>query len=175
PLNDAAHLFQSRLSGRIVVHKGLRETHGPDGQANHVLDMPIDGERQLTTAATKVDEQRAAMGDERVGKNAEMDEPALFQSRDDLNSPSRSGAYPIDKGAAVVCVAQCAGRHHAHSVHGVLLGRAMKAPQHLHGAGHRLRVEHSSSENALTQACDLSVFVEGLEAAAHGLCYLQAD
>ena len=79
------------------------------------------------------------------------------------------------KGAAVLRVAQGAGGHHAHAVGSMVLGGAMKAPQHLHGLGHRLRIERAVGEDALAQARDLAVFVQGFQAAATGLRNLQPD
>src|SRR5450631_2595223 len=101
PLDDSAHLLQFFFLRRIVMHERLGEAHGADRQADHVLNVPIDGECELATAATEVDEQRPAVRDARVGENAEMDKAALFQSGDDLDPPAGGSAYPVDKRPAV--------------------------------------------------------------------------
>ena len=157
------------------MQKRLGEPHRPDRQADHVVNVPVDGKRELTTAAPQIDEQRAAVRDASVGEDAKMDEAALFQSGDDLYLPAGSGAHPIEEGAAVFRVTQGAGSHHAHAVGSVVLGGPMKAPQHLHGLRHRLRVERPVGEDALPEARHLAVFVQGFQAAATGLRDLQPD
>ena len=110
-----------------------------------------------------------------VGEHAQVDEAALFQAGDDFHLPAGGGAHPVAKGAAVAGVAQGAGGDHAHAVGGVGLDGAMKAPQHAQGVRHGLRIERSVGEDALAQARDFAVFVQGLQAAAHHLGDFQPD
>jgi len=104
-LNDGAHLLQFGAPRRIVVQEGLRQPYRADRQAHHIVDVPVDGERQLATAAAQIDEQGARIGQTRMGEHAQVNEPALLQTGDDFDVPARCGAHPVDEGAAVAGIA----------------------------------------------------------------------
>src|SRR5512142_2275674 len=96
-----------------------------------------------------------------------MNQAAFFQSRDDLDFPARGSAYPVEEGATVAGIAQRAGRNHTHFVARVRLCSTMKAPEHVQGMRHGLRVERAAGKDAFAQPRDLAIFVEGFEPSAH--------
>ena len=104
-----------------------------------------------------------------------MDQAAFFESRDDLDLPPGCGLYPLGEGRGVTRVAHGAGCDHAHLVRHMQLHRFLEALERANGVGHCIRRENSGLEDALAQAYNLAVLMQGLQTVLMYRRDLQAD
>src|SRR3954468_12929638 len=89
-----------------------------------------------------------------------MNQAGFFHPGDNLNAPSRCGVHPLEKALRVACAPKSAGRHHANGIRDNLLCGAMKTAKDLHWLRHRIRIEETSPEDALSEARHLPIFVQ---------------
>ena len=106
-----------------------------------------------------------------ISEHAQVNQAAFFQAGDHFDLPSGGRAHPVEKGAAIARIAQCAGGDHADTVGRVGLSGPMKAPQHAQGERHRLRIKSAVGKDAFAQAGNFAVLMQGLQAAPYDLGY----
>jgi hypothetical protein len=93
----------------------------------------------------------------------EVDQARLFESGNNLNSPSRGGAHPFEKSLGISSVAQSGCRHNSHKISPKTLRGAMKSSQDLDRLAHRFRREEVGTKDTFSQSSDLAVFVDRLK------------
>ena len=72
-------------------------------------------------------------------------------------------SYPLQECLGVASVAHCAGCHDPHLIGPEPLCSPVKPAQNMHRVCHRFGCQKARAENAVAQARDLAIFVDGLE------------
>ncbi len=159
PLHKSPQTPQLSFARRIMRQELIGQAHRAQRQAHGVANVALAGDGQLAASASQVDHERGGGAHSQAGHQAEVNQPCLFQSRDDFDFPTRRRAHPLQKGARVAGVAQGAGGDYAHGVRAFLLHRTMEAPQHLDRIVDGLGRQESGAKDAVAQTRDLAIFV----------------
>ncbi len=70
-------------------------------QTKHVANVTVLGDRQFAATPAKVNEENIGRADTRVGQDAEVNKPALFQARNGFHLPADGGLHPGKKSRRV--------------------------------------------------------------------------
>src|SRR2546427_2910559 len=133
-------------------------------QTKHVANVTALGDRQLAATPTKVNQEYIGSAEARVGQEAEVNKPALFQARNGFHLPADCGLHPGKKSRRVARLPERAGAHNSHPAAAITPDHTMKPAQHLNGSVHRLRRERAIPEYGFAQSGDEPVLVHSLEA-----------
>src|SRR5439155_19772726 len=116
-------------------------------QTKHVANVTALGDRQLTATPAKVNEENIGSAEARVGQEAEVNQPALFQTRNGFHLPADCRLDPGEESRRVARLPERAGTHNAYLVAAITPDHTMKPAQHLNGSVHRLRRERAVPEH----------------------------
>ena len=133
-------------------------------QTKHVANVTALGDRQLAATPTKVNQENIGGAEARVGQEAEVNKPALFQARNSFHLPANRGLHPGKKSRRVARLPERARAHNSHPAAAITPEHTMKPAQHVDSSVHRLRRERALPEHGFPQTGDKPVFVHRLEA-----------
>ena len=145
------------------MQKLFREAHGPERDADRLLDALVFRERNFAASAADVDKQAAPGHAGLIAHDAAMDQPAFFEAGDDLDVPSGFIAHPGEEGAGVARIAHGGGGDGADLVRSVQLRGAIKALQRFERGGHGFGGDQAGFEYAAAETRDFAVFMQDFE------------
>ena len=138
-----------RFPGGSVRKNSCLQPHRAQRHAHHLANAPLLAERYLAASAAQVDHHASRLRPRYQRHHPQVDQPALFQSRDHLHLPARSGFHPRRKRRRVARIAHGAGRHNPHPVRHMQLHRLLEPFQRANRIRHRVRRDHPRLEHAL--------------------------
>ena len=97
-----------------------------------------------------------------------MDQPAFLKAGDDLDVPSGGAADPLGEGLRIARVAHGAGGDDPDLVGDVQLHGLVEAFEGLDGGRHGVGGDHAGLKDALAQASDLAILMQGAQLVIEG-------
>ena len=148
-----------------MLQELLLQTNGAEGQTHHGANAASVRDRDLAASAAEIDEQASGLGVRLELNDAQVNQPSLFESGDDLEIPASGRLDPLREGGRVARVAAGRRGDHPDLIDYVELDRFVKALERLDGAGHGFGRDHTGLEDALAEPGNLAVLVQRLQLA----------